>query len=122
MAQQPHAPKSSDGAPVKHPLSLCIRDGMLLGGILTEESLRRAWATRHRAGTGISGKSEFPAGWSDDKIMREISDVATDPASKVTVQGRDTVVEGRRDGVDIRVIMRDGRIVTGYPTNLPKNP
>ena len=76
----------------------------------------------HRAGTGISGKSEFPAGWSDDKIMHEISDVATDPASKVTVQGRDTVVEGRRDGVDIRVIMRDGRIVTGYPTNLPKNP
>lgn len=50
MAQQPHAPKSSDGAPVKHPLSLCIRDGMLLGGMLMEESLRIASATRPKDG------------------------------------------------------------------------
>ena len=58
MAQQPHARKSSDGAPVKHPLSLCIRDGMLLGGMLTEESLRRAWATRHRNKLGQSGDTQ----------------------------------------------------------------
>jgi len=35
----------------------------------------------HRAGTGNPGKSEFPAGWSDDKIIHEISDVATDPSA-----------------------------------------
>jgi RHS repeat-associated protein len=76
----------------------------------------------HRPGTGIPGKSEFPAGWSDDKIMNYISDVATDPASKTTTVGRTTVVEGTREGVNIRVIIRDNRIVTGFPTNVPRNP
>ena len=76
----------------------------------------------HRPGTGISGKSEFPAGWSDAKIQHEISDVATDPNSARQTQGRVTVVTGTRDGVNIRVAIRDGRIVTGYPTNLPRNP
>ncbi|MGO4566692.1 hypothetical protein AB4Z52_16805 [Rhizobium sp. 2YAF20] len=33
----------------------------------------------HRSGTGNLGKSEFPNGWSDEKILGEISDVATDP-------------------------------------------
>jgi hypothetical protein len=56
------------------------------------------------------------------KILHDISDVATDPNSRVTRQGRTTLIEGRRDGVDIRVVERDGRIVTGYPTNLPRNP
>jgi RHS repeat-associated protein len=76
----------------------------------------------HRPGTGIPGKSEFPVGWSDQQILHDISDVATDPNSKVTVQGRTKLIEGRRDGVDIRVVERDGRIVTAYPTNLPRNP
>ena len=44
----------------------------------------------HRPGTGISGKTKFPANWSDEKILHEISDVATDPASKVTQQGKTT--------------------------------
>jgi RHS repeat-associated protein len=76
----------------------------------------------HRAGTGIPGKSEFPSSWSDEKIEHTISDIATDPASKVTVQGRTKVIDGTREGVDVRVIERDGRIVGGYPTNLPRNP
>jgi RHS repeat-associated protein len=76
----------------------------------------------HRPGTGIPGKSEFPASWSDDKIMHNISDVATDPTSKTTTVGRTTLVDGTREGVNIRVVIRDGRIVTGYPTNLPRNP
>jgi RHS repeat-associated protein len=76
----------------------------------------------HAPGTGIPGKSEFPAGWSRDRIMDAISDVATDPASKTTTAGRTTLVDGTRDGVNIRVVIRDNRIVTGYPTNLPRNP
>ena len=76
----------------------------------------------HAPGTGNPGKSEFPAGWSRDKIMKDISDVATDPASKVTTVGRTTLVDGARDGVNIRVVIKDGRIVTGYPTNIPRNP
>ena len=79
----------------------------------------------HRPGTGIPNKSEFPRGWSDDRIIAAIEDVANDPASarRLEADGR-TVATGRRDGVDIRVVVgRDGRsIVTGYPTNTPRNP
>jgi Bacterial EndoU nuclease len=81
----------------------------------------------HRPGTGIPGKCEFPAGWSDDKILKEIADVATDSASAVRSGGGGRqVVEGTRDGVDIRVVIepvsKGGRIVTGFPLNLPRNP
>jgi RHS repeat-associated protein len=78
----------------------------------------------HRPGTGRPGKSEFPSGWSDDRITGEISDVATDPGSSRTPgRGGRTVVNGTRGGVNIDVIIEpNGRIVTGYPTNLPRNP
>jgi len=78
----------------------------------------------HRPGTGFSGKSEFPSGWSDGRILHEISDVATDPAATRIVQGSRTVVTGSRGGVDIRVVIDNttGEIVTGYPTNMPINP
>jgi hypothetical protein len=55
--------------------------------------------------------------------MYEISDVATDPSSIFrTGRGGSTIITGTRNGVDIRVIIRNGDIVTGYPTNLPRNP
>jgi Bacterial EndoU nuclease len=83
----------------------------------------------HRHGTGKPNKTEFPQDWSDDKIMHEISDVATDPnASRTPGEHNRTVVEGSRDGVDIRVIIgapsekEAGQIISGFPTNLPKNP
>lgn len=78
----------------------------------------------HRPGTGFSGKSEFPGGWSDGRVLHEISDIATDPAATRVVQGSRTIVTGSRNGVDIRVVIdnRTGQIVTGYPTNLPRNP
>ena len=79
----------------------------------------------HRPGRGLPGKSEFPPGWSDDRIIEAIESVANDPASPRAAQanGR-TVVTGRRGGVELRVVVeRDGRsIVTGYPTNTPRNP
>ncbi len=79
----------------------------------------------HRPGRGIPGKSEFPPGWSDDRIIQAIEDVANDPASirRVEADGR-TVVTGKRGGVEIRaVVERDGRsVVTGYPINTPRNP
>ncbi len=76
----------------------------------------------HRAGTNFPGKSEFPVDWPDDKILREISDVATDPTSSTVPQNGATKVNGTRDGIDIEVIIRKGRIVSGYPTNTPRNP
>ena len=76
---------------------------------------------------GGAGKSAFPQTWSADRVMHEISDVATDPLSSfVTGRGGRTVVNGTRDGVDIRVILgsqrEGGGIITGFPTNVPRNP
>jgi hypothetical protein len=50
--------------------------------------------------------------------------VATDPKSKrEPSRGGREVVSGTRDGIDIEVIVKDGnRIITGYPTNVPRNP
>jgi hypothetical protein len=78
----------------------------------------------HRPGTGKPGKSEFPASWTDAKIIHEISDVATDPKSRRAPGfGGRVIVEGSRDGVGIRVIVdADGKIITGFPTNQPRNP
>ena len=81
----------------------------------------------HRAGTGQPGKSEFPASWSDDKIIHCISDVATHPHATVRLgRGGRRIVSGTREGIDIEVILenfsRGGGIVTGYPTNAPRNP
>jgi RHS repeat-associated protein len=78
----------------------------------------------HRSGTGRPGKSEFPSDWSDEKILGEISDVATDPASKRRPgRGGRELVSGTRDGVDIEVVIDPDRgIVTGYPTNRGQNP
>jgi len=82
-----------------------------------------AFSGGHRAGTGFPGKSEFPASWSDDQIMHQISDVATDPLSAVRPgRGGDVFVTGTRRGVDIEVLLRNGEIWTGYPTNVPRNP
>jgi RHS repeat-associated protein len=81
----------------------------------------------HGPGRGVSGKSEFPGHWSDADVINHIESVANDPASRATPQGSRTVIEGTRDGIDIKVVVEGprgggGRIVTGYPTNVPRNP
>jgi hypothetical protein len=76
---------------------------------------------------GRPGKSPFPQDWSGKKIMAAISDVATDPAAQVKPgRGGRMLAEGTRDGVDIQVVLespqRGGGIITGLPTNIPRNP
>ncbi len=80
----------------------------------------------HRFGTGKPGKSEFPASWTDEKILSEVSEIAMDSSlkwSKPDKRGYITAVK-TVDGVDIKVVYDTikARIVTGFPTNLPKNP
>ncbi|MCP4504647.1 MAG: hypothetical protein GY822_32485 [Deltaproteobacteria bacterium] len=80
----------------------------------------------HRAGTGKPGKSEFPSDWSDSKIMNTVSDIATDPSVKWSLPDHRGYITGSRavDGVNVKVVfdtVKD-RIVSGFPTNLPKNP
>ena len=91
----------------------------------------------HGPGRGISGKSEFPASWSDEQIMNYISEVIQDPNSiwfqqngkagaKYTKTGNPVKwqIDGTRDGVNIRVIVEpDGRgVITAFPTNISPNP
>lgn len=78
----------------------------------------------HRPGTGYPGKSEFPQGWTDDQIMHEISDIATDPLLAWSPRSGtgDYWVDGTRGGVDIQVLIRRNEIWTAYPTNVPRNP
>ncbi|EKZ5698102.1 RHS domain-containing protein [Klebsiella pneumoniae] len=78
----------------------------------------------HRAGTGKPGKSEFPQSWSDEKIMHVISDIATDPnVSRKAGRGGRTIAEAVKEGINVRVIQEsNGDIVSGFPTNVPRNP
>ncbi len=73
---------------------------------------------------GASGKSSFPSTWSPEKIMHNISDIATDPgihwkqqAPKHPDQFIRYRADGLRDGVNIRVIIEpEGEgIITAYP-------
>ncbi len=83
----------------------------------------------HRYG-GEAGNTWFPKGWSDDKIMHSISDIATDPsltwvqqtgrAGAAFTRGGAPVrytVEGVSDGVKMRVVLEPGGegIITGFP-------
>jgi hypothetical protein len=82
----------------------------------------------HRHGTGRPGKTEFPASWSDEKIINALLDVASRPDQQPKHQEwKDRwVTRGTRDDVEVvAVIGRDGRIWTGWPQSGPgvvKNP
>ena len=59
---------------------------------------------QHKNGAGLPGKTEFPADWTDETILHNISDVATDPNATWGVGKWDSpYVIGTRDGMDIRV-------------------
>ncbi|WP_371231666.1 filamentous hemagglutinin N-terminal domain-containing protein [Pseudomonas sp. QE6] len=79
---------------------------------------------------GAPGKTAFPASWNGDKVMHNVSDLATDPkaswtqltgkpGAQLTTKGKPVrwAVEGVRDGVSIRVIVEphgEG-VITAYP-------
>ena len=83
----------------------------------------------HRHGTGIPGKTEFPASWDDKKIIDTVVDVARQPDLPPKHQEWNDrwVARGTRDDVEVVVVMaRDGRIWTSWPTpdspGVVKNP
>lgn len=96
---------------------------------LASSSRRSHILDGHRYG-GEAGNTWFPKGWSDDKIMHSVSDIATDPsltwvqqtgrAGAAFTRGGAPVrytIEGVRDGVKIRVVLEPGGegIITGFP-------
>jgi filamentous hemagglutinin len=82
---------------------------------------------------GQDGKSTFPKDWNGDKIVNEISDIATDPSTQWYAQtgtGGELTKSGKpakwvawetRDSVRIRVEFEPatGRIVTSFPDDNP---
>ena len=84
---------------------------------------------RHKAGTGKTGKTEYPSNWDDNRIMHNVSEVAKDPGA---IRGSTRYGEyavGYRDGMLIRVdfypnnhATYPGKISTAYPINVKPNP
>ncbi len=75
------------------------------------------WGGGHRHGTGRPGKTEFPAGWDDEKIIGHVLGVARAPDDSPVFQAnRRWRVHGHRDEAGITVIIQpDGRIWSAWP-------
>jgi hypothetical protein len=72
----------------------------------------------HRSGTGKPGKTEFPAGWDDKKVMDRVLDVARRPDSPPVHQHWNDrwVCSGTRDRVEVSVVvLRSGEVWTAWP-------
>jgi hypothetical protein len=98
------------------------REQHILHGDLDDET-----SGGHMHGTGRTGKSEFPEGWDEDRIVDTVRDVAQNPDSApLPRKGGGWEISGQRDGVDITVVVnKDGSIWTAYPTGgigVTKNP
>ena len=75
------------------------------------------WGGGHRHGTGRPGKTEFPSGWDDEKIIGHVLGVARAPDDPAVFQAnRRWRAHGQRDEVGITVIIQpDGRIWSAWP-------
>jgi hypothetical protein len=70
----------------------------------------------HHHGTGIPGKTEFPADWDDATTMGNIAAVARVPDDVHQQPNGRWKARGERDGVRITVIIHpDGAIWTAWP-------
>ncbi|MBL0200733.1 MAG: EndoU domain-containing protein [Chitinophagaceae bacterium] len=68
---------------------------------------------RHKGGTGMPGKTEFPSSWSDDEIINAVNKIANDPNATGGVGKFNSPFKtGTINGIEIRVDF--------YPTNHPK--
>lgn len=66
-------------------------------------------------------KTLFPKDWSAEKVMHEVSDIATAPTVEWvydrTVKGVDRYAAiAVRDGVEVRVVTDGSDIITAFPT------
>lgn len=70
----------------------------------------------HRFGSGISGKTEFPASWDDDRILNAITFVALSPESVHQQWNQRWKARGEFESVRTTVIIEpDGTIWTAWP-------
>lgn len=70
----------------------------------------------HRHGAGVPGKTEFPARWDDETVVRYLVDIARAPDRALFQSNGRWNVVGARDDVTVNVIIRtDGRIWSAFP-------
>ncbi|MBY1014408.1 DUF637 domain-containing protein, partial [Pseudomonas aeruginosa] len=125
------------GMPYTHPVKLAAKATPSADSLINLASNQRSQHILLGDATGgghlwpgAPGKTAFPASWNGDKVMHNVSDLATDPkaswtqltgkpGAQFTTKGKPVrwAVEGVRDGVNIRVIVEphgEG-IITAYP-------
>lgn len=78
-----------------------ILDGIQVNGKL---------AGGHRSGTGRPGATEFPADWSDDRIIREIEETIRRPDGPAEKHGDQFVFVRTVDGVTVWVSVRTDQV------------
>ncbi|MDQ3611875.1 MAG: EndoU domain-containing protein [Actinomycetota bacterium] len=91
----------------------------ILAGDLPRRTGRPSNGGGHRPGTGKAGKSEFPPGWDDERIIKTVMQTARQPEHGAPDDGS-YVVRARVEGILVQVVVRpDGTVVTGYPEEGP---
>lgn len=79
----------------------------------------------HLYGTGAPCKSEFPKHWSEDTIIEEVEIIAANDNLNWRQQ-RNGYYVAEQDVGTVRVRVVKGRnnekVITAYPTNVPRNP
>lgn len=79
----------------------------------------------HKNGVGKPCKSEFPAHWDDDTIIKEIEMIAANDNLNWEEQRNGYYVTEQKVGtVKVRVVKgrNNNDVVTAYPTNVKRNP
>lgn len=68
-------------------------------------------------------KSEFPAFWSEDRIIKAIKRIAANDNLPWRRESNGyQVVEQTSGTIIVRVVKSGNRVITGYPTNTERNP
>jgi hypothetical protein len=116
-ADLPDTARGRSGWDSVHPAGRPPMDAVHLNAERAAHILDRdATGGGHRHGTGVPGKTEFPASWDDATITGNIAAVARIPDSVEPQPNGRWFTGGERDGVWIIVIINpDGAIWTAWP-------
>lgn len=79
----------------------------------------------HLHGAGMACKSEFPASWSADKVLKVVTtDAANDNLDWHHEKNGYDVADTMEDGIQIRIVVNGthSEVITAYPLNTPRNP
>jgi len=79
----------------------------------------------HLHGIGKPCKSEFPEDWDEEEIVARVKDIAANDNLNWQEQGNGYHVAAEMvEDIRVRVVLNHDqtKIITAYPTNVPRNP